>query len=117
MFNYEIKLSNEYKSLVDFMADLKKQNEKFSVKTTHKEELKSFAELSAKTKIAGLKTKITCGDFRIIVIVRKLEKESYKLSLILAKFDNEGTFKGASFETMLIKEKRKTDLELFEELF
>ena len=117
MINYELNLKNEYSSILDFMNDLKEQNEKFSVTTTHKDEIKSFAELSAKAKIDGLKNKIICDNFRIITITRKLENGNYKLVVILANFDSEGTFKGGSFETLLIKEKRKTELELFEELF
>ena len=117
MINYELKLKEEYTSLTDFMEDLKEQNEKFSVTTTHKDEIKSFADLSAKLKIIGNKKKIKCQNFRIVTISQKLENGNYKLIVILIKFDSEGTFKEGSFETLLIKEKRKTELELFEELF
>ena len=117
MINYELKLKEEYTSLIDFMEDLKSSNENYNVQTTHKEDLKSFAEISAKTKIAGIKTKIKCQDFRIVTILKKMENGHFKLSIMMVKFDSNGNFKGGSFETLLIKEKRKSELELFEELF
>lgn len=117
MINYELKLKTEYKSLIDFTHDLEKSNENVTSTTTHKETITKFNSLLEKTKIEGTKTKITCGEFRIITIVRKLENNNFKLSIIMAKFNKEGIFEGGSFETLLIKEKRKTELELFEELF
>lgn len=116
MFKYEIKLQGEYKSLIDFTHDLEACNKDYSVCTAHKEELKSFPELSSKMKIEGIKQKIVCGDFRIVVITKKLVNE-YKLVIMLAKFDSEGAFKGGSFESLIIKERKKTDLERFNELF
>ena len=107
MINYELNLKTEYPSIMDFMNDLKEQNENFSVTTTHKDEIKSFADISAKTKIAGTKTKIKCQDFRIVTILKKMENGQFKLSILLVKFDGNGNFKGGSFETLLIKEKQK----------
>ena len=114
---YELTLKEEYSSIIEFMEDLKTCNKNYTIQTTHKSDIKSFAELSAKTKIEGQTKKIKCQDFRIILKARKLENGNFKLSIVLAKFSKEGGFEGGSFETLLIKEKKKTELELFEELF